>query len=151
VLSGFGSFKSVTDNYPHPNTVYAGATVQEEVGLRGAATSSYVIEPDIAIALDVGVAQDVPGMEGTNKAKLGKGPLISFLDATMILNIRLRNFVVDIAEKNHIPYQIDIMTDGGTDAGKFHLHKQGVPSIVIGVAARYIHSHVQVKRTSRTQ
>jgi endoglucanase len=128
----------------HPNTVYAGATVQEEVGLRGAATSTYVIEPDIAIALDVGIAQDGPGMEGTNKAKLGKGPLISFLDATMIPNIRLRNFVVDIAEKNHIPYQIDIMTGGGTDAGKFHVHKQGVPSIVIGVAARYIHSHVSM-------
>ncbi len=126
----------------HPNTIYSGATVQEEVGLRGAATSPYVVEPDLAIALDVGVAQDTPGSDGN--PKLGKGPLISFLDATMIPNIRFRNFVIDTAEKNNIPHQIDVMTGGGTDAGKFHLFKQGVPSMVIGVPARYIHSHASM-------
>jgi endoglucanase len=128
----------------HPNTVIAGATVQEEVGLRGATTSPWLAEPDIAFALDVGVAEDNPGNEGTNKARLGKGPLITFLDATMIPHIALRNYVVEVAEKHKIPYQIDTMLGGGTDAGRFHLFKRGVPSLVIGVAARYIHSHVSM-------
>ncbi|SEN05615.1 M42 family metallopeptidase [Lihuaxuella thermophila] len=128
----------------HPNTVICGATVQEEVGLRGADTAPFQVEPDIAFALDVGVAEDGPGSEGTNKAKLGKGPLITFLDATMIPNIQLRNLVIQIAEKHQIPYQVDTMTGGGTDAGRFHLFRRGVPSLVIGVAARYIHSHVSM-------
>ncbi|KFZ40762.1 MULTISPECIES: M42 family metallopeptidase [Thermoactinomyces] len=128
----------------HPNTVIAGATVQEEVGLRGATTAPRLLKPDVAIALDVGVAEDSPGSEGQNKAKLGKGPLITFLDATMIPNLSLRNYVVKVAEKHGIPFQIDTMTGGGTDAGQFHLYGKGVPSIVIGVAARYIHSHVSM-------
>jgi putative aminopeptidase FrvX len=128
----------------HPNTVYAGATVQEEVGLRGAQTAPYAVEPDVAFALDVGIAQDGPGSDGTNKPQLGKGPLVTFLDSTMIPNVRFRDLVVDTAEKNNIPYQTDVMTGGGTDAGKFHLFKQGMPAVVIGVAARYIHSHVSM-------
>ncbi|MBA4493197.1 M42 family metallopeptidase [Paenactinomyces guangxiensis] len=128
----------------HPNTIIAGATVQEEVGLRGATTAPYQVDPDVAFALDVGVAEDGPGAGGDNKAKLGKGPLITFLDATMIPNIKLRNLVIEIAEKKNIPYQVDTMMGGGTDAGRFHLFRRGVPSLVIGVAARYIHSHVSM-------
>lgn len=128
----------------HPNTLIAGTTVQEEVGLRGANTAPYVVEPDVAFALDVGIAQDSPGNESSNKPKLGKGALITFLDASMIPNIRLRDFVIETAEKNNIPYQVDTMLGGGTDAGKFHLFKSGVPSLVVGVAARYIHSHVSM-------
>ncbi|WP_425467142.1 M42 family metallopeptidase [Pseudalkalibacillus caeni] len=127
----------------HDNIVYAGATVQEEVGLRGATTAPYIIEPDVAFALDVGVAQDGPG-GNENKPGLGKGPIVTFLDATMIPNTRFRDLVVDTAEKHNIPYQPDVMTGGGTDAGKFHLFKNGVPSIVIGVPSRYIHSHVSM-------
>ncbi|MBD1371193.1 M42 family metallopeptidase [Hazenella sp. IB182357] len=129
---------------PHPNTVIAGATVQEEVGLRGATTAPYRTKPDIAFALDVGVAEDGPGSEGNQKAKLGKGPLITFLDATMIPNIQLRNFVIHVAEELDIPYQVDTMLGGGTDAGKFHIYHGGIPALVIGVAARYIHSHTSM-------
>ncbi|SHE64262.1 endoglucanase [Seinonella peptonophila] len=128
----------------HPNTVIAGATVQEEVGLRGAATTPHVTEPDLAFAIDVGIAEDGPGGEQNHKARLGGGPLITFLDASMIPHRGLRDFVIDIAEKNQIPHQIEVMPGGGTDAGRFHMFKQGVPSIVIGVAARYIHSHVSM-------
>ncbi|MFC4076704.1 M42 family metallopeptidase [Salinithrix halophila] len=128
----------------HPNTVIAGATVQEEVGLRGASTAPYVVDPDVAFALDVGVAQDGPGSDKKNKPNLGGGVLITFLDATMIPNTRLRNLVIDTAEEHQIPYQVDTMTGGGTDAGKFHLFKRGVPSLVVGVPARYIHSHVSM-------
>ncbi len=62
----------------------------------------------------------------------------------MIPNIRLRNLVIETAEEHRIPYQVETMTGGGTDAGKFHLHRRGVPSVVLGVAARYIHSHVSM-------
>lgn len=130
--------------HEHPNVVFSGATVQEEVGLRGAETSPYVVQPDIAFALDVGIAQDGPASEGEDKPKLGGGPLITFLDATMIPNTRFRDLIVDTAEAEDIPYQVEVMTGGGTDAGKLHLFKQGVPTAVIGVAARYIHSHVSM-------
>lgn len=130
-------------NEQHPNTVFSGATVQEEVGLRGAKTAPYVIDPDVAIALDVGVAEDGPG-GNPNKAKLGEGVLITFLDSSMVPNTAFRNFVIQTAEEHNIPYQVDVMLGGGTDGGEFHLHKQGVPTIVIGVASRYIHSHTSM-------
>lgn len=131
-------------NVDHPNTVMAGATVQEEVGLRGASTTPYAVNPDIAFALDVGIAQDGPTGNRDDKPHLGGGPLITFLDATMIPNTRFRNLVVETAEEQQIPYQVETMTGGGTDAGKFHLYRRGVPSLVVGVAARYIHSHVSM-------
>lgn len=136
-------FRQLQREY-HPNTVIAGATVQEEVGLRGATTSPYAVKPDVAFAIDVGVAEDGPGMESSNKAKLGRGPLITFLDASMVPNIRLRDLVIETAEKEGIEYQVDTMLGGGTDAGKFHLYKRGLPSLVVGVAARYIHSHTSM-------
>ncbi len=128
----------------HPNTVIAGATVQEEVGLRGATTSPHAVEPDIAFVLDVGIAEDGPGSEGGSKPRLGGGPLITFLDATMIPHLRLRDRVMEIAEDMNIPIQADTTPGGGTDAGKIHLFRRGVPSLVVGVAARYIHSHVSM-------
>lgn len=131
-------------DHPTQNQIYAGATVQEEVGLRGATTLVRTIKPDIAIALDVGIAEDIPGMESETKITLGKGPLITFYDATIIPHRALRNTIVQIAREQHIPYQVELMGGGGTDAGKFHLYGEGVPSIVIGVPARYIHSNVSV-------
>lgn len=128
----------------HPNMVIAGATVQEEVGLRGAQTAPHEVQPNVAFALDVGIAEDGPGQEGNNKPKMGEGPLITFLDASMIPNIQLRNLVIQTAEEQNIPYQTEILLGGGTDAGRFHLFHRGVPSLVIGVAARYIHSHVSM-------
>ncbi|WP_072332024.1 M42 family metallopeptidase [Thermoactinomyces sp. DSM 45891] len=132
------------ENEPHSNTVLAGATVQEEVGLRGATTAPFALEPDVAFAVDVGIAQDGPGMESLTKAKMGKGPVITFLDATMIPNVRLRDLVIETAEKEGIAYQVDTMLGGGTDAGRFHLYKRGLPSLSIGVASRYIHSHASM-------
>lgn len=129
----------------HPNEVYAGATVQEEVGLRGAMTLSHTVQPDIGIALDVGVAGDVPGIrEDEAMGKLGGGPVVTLYDATMVPNLRLRDLVADTAEREGIPIQWDAMPGGGTDAGRMHLWGQGVPSIVIGFATRYIHSHASL-------
>jgi putative aminopeptidase FrvX len=126
----------------HDNVVYAVGNVQEEVGLRGAITMSNRIQPDIGIALDVGIAGDVPGVrEQEAQGKLGKGPLILMYDASMIPNQALRNFVADLAEELGIPYQWDAIAGGGTDAGRMHVFGAGVPSIAIGFATRYIHSH----------
>lgn len=126
----------------HPNTVFAVATVQEEVGLRGAGTSAFKVQPDVGIALDVGIAHDTPGTEGDEK--LGGGPLVVVYDATAIPNRGLLDLVTDTAKKLKIPLQFESVERGGTDAGRIHMTGQGVPSISMGVAARYIHSHVSI-------
>jgi putative aminopeptidase FrvX len=127
---------------PHPNTVYAVGCVQEEVGLRGAITMSNLIEPDIGIALDVGIAGDVPGIrEEEVQGKMGKGPVVLLYDASMVPHQKLRNLVVETAAEAELPVQFDAMAGGGTDAGKMHIWGRGVPSLVIGFATRYIHSH----------
>ena len=125
----------------HPNTLMAAGTVQEEVGLRGAATLAELASPDVAFALEVSVAGDTPGTKPEEaQSRLGKGPAITLYDATLIPHRRLRDFVVDVAERCGIPYQFDLMPGGGTDAGRFHQWRRGVPSLVIGVPTRYIHT-----------
>jgi len=125
----------------HPNEVYAVGTVQEEVGLRGATTMANTIEPDIAFALDVGLATDVPGGDGQVEGKMGEGPLIMVYDASMVPHRGLRDLVIDTAEELEIPIQFQAMAGGGTDAGRIHIQGRGVPSLVVGFATRYIHSH----------
>jgi putative aminopeptidase FrvX len=126
----------------HPNTVFGVATVQEEVGLRGAKTSAAVVEPDVAIILESDIAGDVPGIKPEESdIKLGKGPSLLVYDGRMIPNIPLRDLVMDTAEELGIPLQLSAIEGGGTDGGAIHLHDAGVPTVVIGVAARHIHSH----------
>ncbi|QUL99532.1 MAG: M42 family metallopeptidase [Candidatus Fermentithermobacillus carboniphilus] len=130
---------------PHPNTIYGVGTVQEEVGLRGATTSVSLVEPDIGFALEVDIAGDTPGIhEHEAQAKLGKGPSILLYDASMVPHRRLRDFVVETAKSAGIPIQFNAMPGGGTDAGRIHVYKSGVPSLVIGVPTRYIHSHAGI-------
>ncbi|MHB8841056.1 MAG: M42 family metallopeptidase [Candidatus Aquicultor sp.] len=129
----------------HPNSVFGVGTVQEEVGLRGAKSSAALINPDVAIAAEVSIAGDTPGVgENEAQAKLGKGPSIVVLDGTLIPNTKLRDLAVATAEENNIPHQFQAGVRGGTDAGRIHLHGIGVPSLVIGVPTRYIHSHISV-------
>lgn len=129
----------------HPNTVYGVGTVQEEVGLRGAQTSAHQVQPDISFAVDVGIAGDTPGVKPEEAlAKMGDGPQILIFDASMIPHKGLRDFVVQVAEENNIPYQFDSVAGGGTDAGRMHLTGNGVPSLAISVATRYIHSHAAI-------
>jgi len=128
----------------HPNTVYGAGTVQEEVGLRGAATSAWAVDPDVAFAIDVTVARDTPGINGEPAEKLGAGPQILVFDSSLIPNRRLRDLVVDVAEKNKIPYGLSALERGGEDAGRIHLTRFGVPSIFIGLPTRYIHGHSSV-------
>jgi putative aminopeptidase FrvX len=128
----------------HPNTVYAVGTVQEEVGLRGAGTAAYAIDPDVAFVADVSLASDGPGAEKNNKARLGSGPSIAVYDGSMIPNRQLRDLVVDTAEKHKIPYHFSALARGGTDGGRIHISRSGVPSIYVGVATRYFHSHTSI-------
>ena len=125
----------------HPNTVYGMATVQEEVGVRGATTSVRAIDPDVAIVLESDIAGDVPGIKPEESSvKLGKGPTVLIYDARMIPNLLLRDFLLNTAEEVEVPVQVSYVEGGATDGAAIHLHKTGVPTVVIGVAARHIHS-----------
>ncbi|QDX95609.1 M42 family peptidase [Brevibacillus laterosporus] len=134
--------KELHENPQHPNVIYAGATVQEEVGLRGAKTAAHMIDPDMFIALDASPAGDIPGVTD-GMGKLGDGLLLRILDRTMIMQPGLRDLLIDTCEELGIKYQYFI-SQGGTDAGAVHMHGKGVPSVVIGIPSRYIHSHASI-------
>jgi len=125
----------------HPNTILGCGSVQEEVGLRGATTLAQLADPDVAVVCDTGIALDVPPDCFKKDEKLGAGPAILIMDATMVPNIALRDLVIATAEENKIPYHLTSMERGGTDGGRVHISRVGVPSIVVGPPVRYIHSH----------
>ena len=128
-----------------PNTVYGVATVQEEVGLRGAQTSATMLNPDIAFVLDTCVAGGTPGVsDDIAPAKIGKGIAITIFDASMIPNTALRDFAFETAKELGIPTQISISEGGGTDGGKIHMSGAGVLTLTFSVPTRYIHSHQSV-------
>src|SRR5690625_4981781 len=116
-------------NQTLPNESYAGATVQEEVGLRSAKVAAHMIQPDIFYALDASPANDMTGDEN-EFGHLGKGALLRIFDRTMITHRGIREFVLDTAETNEIPYQ-DFVSQGGTEAGRVHLTNQTITSAVI--------------------
>jgi endoglucanase len=126
----------------NPNQLFGVQTVQEEVGVRGAATSAHAIDPDVAIILESDIAGDVPGIKPEeSNVKLNGGPTVMLYDSMMIPNVRLRDLVIDTAADLGISLQFSVMPGGGTDGGAIHKHKAGVPTVVIGVPARHIHSH----------
>jgi len=126
----------------HPNILFAGGTVQEEVGLRGAGTAAHFVNPDIAIAIDVTLAADIPASPNAEWGeKMGKGPSISVMDGSLLPNPKLRNLIIDTAEENDIPYQLGSLRYGGTDGGRFAMTRGGIPSMTVSIATRYIHSH----------
>ena len=127
----------------HKNTVYGVGTVQEEVGLRGARTSSSLVDPDVAFAIDVTIATDTPGCDGAGE-DLGSGAGIMVLDGSAIPSRRLRDFVIDVAEKEKIPYVLTALSRGGTDSGTIQFNKSGVPCLTFVVPSRYIHAHTGV-------
>jgi len=122
-------------------SLYGVFTVQEEVGTRGAKVAAFSVEPDVAIVLEGTIAADTPDVPAYKAiTRLRRGPAIRVMDATMITNRRLLKFVIEVAEELKVPYQLQISPTSGTDAGRIHLTKSGVPSIVISVPCRYIHS-----------
>ncbi len=126
-------------------TVYLVATVQEEVGLRGAHTSSFHVMPDIGVNLESGVAGDYPGItKDEAQEELGKGPTVFLHDSSMIPNLRLRDFFVDTAAELEIPLQFNVLSGYGQDGAEMQKAGSGAPSINIAVPTRYLHSHNSV-------
>lgn len=127
------------------HTYYIGATVQEEVGLRGARTVSQMIEPDFAIVLDASPAIDFQDKDGFGR--LGDGPLIRIVDPGMSIDPKIKDCLIACAEENNIPYQLYV-SQGNTDASIVQYSGIGVPTIVIGLPARYIHTGLSVMDVS---
>ena len=128
--------------------VYAVATVQEEVGLKGARTSSFKINPDFAIAIDTTVAGDTPGIKETeSNLKLGDGVAITIIEASgrgVIVNERVKELFIETAKKNNIKYQIDVIEGGMTDGAIIYMNREGIHTGVLSVPTRYIHSSTGV-------
>lgn len=125
-----------------PNTLIGLTTVQEEVGVRGAITAARVTRPDVALVLEGAPADDTPGFNRSDsQGQLGDGVQVRIMDPTAIMSRRLVDFVRNIASENDIPHQLTVRRSGGTDARAIHLSGEGVPTVVLAVPARYIHSH----------
>src|SRR5699024_5411287 len=125
------------------NDLYFVFSVQEEVGLRGAKTSAYRINPDMGIVIDVTGSGDTP------KAKkfaisLDKGTAIKVKDNSILAHPKVRELMVEVAEEKDIPYQMEVLEFGGTDSGAIHLTREGIPSGVISIPTRYIHSTIEM-------
>ncbi len=129
-------------------TVYGVGTVQEEVGLKGAKTSAFTINPDMALALDVTISGDHPGIkEEEAPSRAGKGPAIILTDASgrgLITPPQVKELLLSTAEEEEIPYQVEVSDGGTTDATAIHLTRQGIPTGVISPPTRYIHTPVSV-------
>jgi len=121
------------------NTLYFVFTTQEEVGLRGARTAAYGLEPDLGIALDVTLTGDMPEARRMD-VSLGKGAAIKVKDSSLIAHPKVKDLLINLAEDNNIPYQMEVLEAGGTDAGAIHVTKAGIPSGAISIPTRYVHS-----------
>lgn len=114
-------------------------TVQEEVGLRGAQTAAFALDPDVAIAVDVTLTGDTPKAHPMD-VKLGAGVAIKVFDHSMITPPQIKQWMADTAEKYQIPFQFEVLEFGGTDSGAIHLTKGGIPAGVLSIPTRYVHS-----------
>jgi endoglucanase len=121
--------------------IHAVATTQEEVGLRGAQTAAFSVEPDIAIALDVTLAGDIPGMsDDAAVTRLGAGAAIKVFDSSQLPHPRIIETLRSIAEQEHIPHQLEVLPRGGTDAGAVQQTRGGVYTGTISIPCRYVHT-----------
>lgn len=135
------AFKKFTES---DDDIYAVATVQEEIGVRGARTASFGLSPDIGIALDVTIAADTPGVdEKDHCVKMGGGTAIKILDSLSISHPGLVQFFKSLAEKHGIKHQMEVLTAGGTDAGGMQMSRSGIPVCTISIPNRYTHSVVE--------
>lgn len=125
----------------HEVDVYAVATVQEEIGLRGAAASGWAIQPDVVVAIDITLANDYPGIpEQDMITRLGEGAAIKFLDSSLICSPKVFAHFRALAEKHKIRHQIEILTMGGTDAGSIQRLHGGIPAFTLSIPTRYVHT-----------
>ncbi len=128
-------------DHPHPNTLVAAGTVQEEVGSRGAVTAVELAKPDLAIVLEGPPADDLPGLSpDPPQGALGRGVQIRLYDPTIIVPQSLWRWVVALAQEHRIPHQLAVRRSGATDARVIHVAQGGLPTIVLGAPVRYAHS-----------
>lgn len=126
-------------------SVYAVATSQEEIGVRGAMTAAHRIRPDLGVAIDVTLACDIPSAKPEEHiTDLGKGVGIKVLDSYSISAPQLVRFVKELAKEHEIPYQMEILQRGGTDAGGIQRAAEAVPSLTLSVPTRYVHTVVEM-------
>ena len=136
----------------HEATIHAVATSQEEVGLRGASASGSALEPTVAIALDVTLAVDVPGGGNENSiTELGKGAALKIMDGSLISHPKLVEHFRKVAEREDIPYQMEILPFGGTDAGGIQRLHGGIPAMTLSVPSRYTHTVNEMVNTEDVQ
>lgn len=120
-------------------------SVQEELGLRGAGVSAEKINPDLAIVIETTTSGDNPEfLPDRRSTELGKGPAITFAHSGYVVDERLFKWIIDTARENNIPYQVKRRTAGGTDARRIATTLAGIPSAVISIPARYIHSPMSI-------
>lgn len=125
----------------HGAEVFAVATVQEEVGLRGAAAAGSSIAPDVVVALDITIANDIPGVPDQDvTTRLGEGAAIKILDSSLICHPKVVAHFRRLAEANDIPHQFEILSGGGTDAGAVQQLHGGIPSFTLSIPTRYVHT-----------
>jgi endoglucanase len=122
-----------------PHELYFVFSTQEEVGLRGATTAAFAIDPDVGIAIDGTLTGDTP-KSAVMEVGLGKGPAIKVKDSGMISDPRLVNAMVSCAQKIDIPFQMEILVGGSTDAKAMQISRAGMPAGCISVPMRYVHS-----------
>ena len=130
------------------NDLYFVFTTQEEVGLRGAKTAAYAIDPDYAVVIDVTLSDDVPGAKHNGSSVLGKGAAIKVMDGSVICHPNMVEKLTDLARKRNIPFQSDVIRSGGTDAGAIHVSRTGVFTGGISIPCRYIHTPTEMVQTS---
>ena len=123
--------------------VYGVFTTQEELGLRGAQTAAFAIQPDWGVAVDLTLAADVPGSKRSN-LKLGGGACIKIKDASVVCSPRVVAHLTEAAQQAGLPYQREVLVAGGTDTKSIQLSRAGVPAGAISVAARYVHAPVEM-------
>ena len=125
------------------NDVYAVFSVQEEVGLRGATTAAYHVNPDLGIAVDVTGVGDVPRVAAKVPVELGKGAAIKIMDRSLICTPSVVEMMERLAVENGIASQREVLPYGGTDAGAMQRTRGGVASGAISIPCRYIHSEAE--------
>lgn len=128
----------------HPVEILAVATTQEEIGIRGATVAAERLRPDLGIALDVTLANDVPGAEGADQVShLGGGAAIKIMDSSVVCDFRVVDALKSVATRKKIRYQMEVLTKGGTDTAAIQRAGGGVPAGCISIPCRYVHSVIE--------
>jgi len=130
-----------------PHELYAVFTVQEEIGARGAQTSAFGLDPDMALAVDVTLTGDTPEAQ-TMAVELGKGPAIKVKDSGMLAHAGVKDLLIQTAQDENIPYQLEVLARGTTDAMAIQVTRSGIPAGVISIPCRYTHTSSEMVDTA---